>query len=202
MWPVIILLGGVAAYSLWPRGGLVPRASTRPSNSPLPMRPMSICGNRSTTGRPIRWERSSSIRRRTFSTWSGRACPRYATASASAPNASRWPASSRSSRKEEWPGWKQPPQQSAGAGDDRTKNPLGARVLYLNTDNRIHAHERPVMIGTTGTGRLYPARQRRRDLSLRPNAAGKPRGRIELAEPSGVPVTSAYDQADMAVLMN
>ena len=50
-------------------------------------------------------------------------------------------------RKEEWPGWKQPPQQSAGAGDDRMKNPLGARALYLNTDNRIHGTNASVMIG-------------------------------------------------------
>lgn len=50
-------------------------------------------------------------------------------------------------RKEEWPGWKSPAQQSAGVEDDRMKNPLGARALYLNTDNRIHGTSGPLAFG-------------------------------------------------------
>jgi lipoprotein-anchoring transpeptidase ErfK/SrfK len=41
-------------------------------------------------------------------------------------------------RKEEWPGWKAQPQQSTNTVDDRVKNPLGARALYLDQNYRIH----------------------------------------------------------------
>ena len=41
-------------------------------------------------------------------------------------------------RKEERPGGNQPAQQSVDATSDPAKNPLGARVLYLNDDYRIH----------------------------------------------------------------
>jgi hypothetical protein len=40
--------------------------------------------------------------------------------------------------KEEWPGWKEPPQRSSESGDDRMKNPFGARALYLDKNYRIH----------------------------------------------------------------
>ena len=50
-------------------------------------------------------------------------------------------------RKEEWPGWKPSPQQSAHAGDDQMKNPLGARALYLSKDYRIHGTNIPAWIG-------------------------------------------------------
>src|SRR6478672_10166291 len=48
---------------------------------------------------------------------------------------------------EEWPGRKPPAQPSADAGDDRMKNPLGARALYLNADNRIHGTSASLTIG-------------------------------------------------------
>jgi len=48
--------------------------------------------------------------------------------------------------KEEWPGWKPPSQQSADAGYDQMKNPLGARALYLNKESRIHGTNAPATI--------------------------------------------------------
>ena len=50
-------------------------------------------------------------------------------------------------RKEEWPGWKPLASSQPVAGDDRMKNPLGARALYLNTDNRIHGTNASLTIG-------------------------------------------------------
>jgi lipoprotein-anchoring transpeptidase ErfK/SrfK len=47
-------------------------------------------------------------------------------------------------RKEEWPGWKPPSQQSSDPDNDRMKNPLGARALYLNKDYRIHGSNVPL----------------------------------------------------------
>ena len=40
-------------------------------------------------------------------------------------------------RKEEWPGWNGPSQQSADATNDPIKSPFGARALDLNDDYRI-----------------------------------------------------------------
>ena len=47
-------------------------------------------------------------------------------------------------RKEEWPGWKPPSQPSSDPDNDRMKNPLGARALYLNKDYRIHGSNVPL----------------------------------------------------------
>ena len=41
-------------------------------------------------------------------------------------------------RKEEWPGWKALAEKSTDPDNERMKNPLGARALYLNKDYRIH----------------------------------------------------------------
>jgi hypothetical protein len=41
-------------------------------------------------------------------------------------------------RKEEWPGWKALAGKSTDPDNERMKNPLGARALYLNKDYRIH----------------------------------------------------------------
>ena len=44
-------------------------------------------------------------------------------------------------RKEEWPGVK------AAADDERAKNPLGARALYLSKETSIHGTNAPTTIG-------------------------------------------------------
>lgn len=53
-------------------------------------------------------------------------------------------------RKEEWPGWKAPAGRPA-SDDERSKNPLGARALYLSRDlsrdYRIHGTNTPATIG-------------------------------------------------------
>ena len=49
-------------------------------------------------------------------------------------------------RKEEWPGWKTPAGRQA-AEDERDKNPLGARALYLSKESRIHGTNAPTSIG-------------------------------------------------------
>ncbi len=41
-------------------------------------------------------------------------------------------------RKEEWPEWHTAAQQTPNAPDDRMKNPLGARAIYLDQNYRIH----------------------------------------------------------------
>jgi len=41
-------------------------------------------------------------------------------------------------RKEEWPGWKPLSADLSDSDNDRIKNPLGARALYLNNDYLIH----------------------------------------------------------------
>lgn len=41
-------------------------------------------------------------------------------------------------RKEEWPGWTPPAQNSAAGANDRIMSPLGARALDLNNKHRIH----------------------------------------------------------------
>jgi lipoprotein-anchoring transpeptidase ErfK/SrfK len=53
-------------------------------------------------------------------------------------------------RKEEWPGLK----TAAGkpvADEERNKNPLGARALYLNKEPRIHGTNAPATIGRPGS---------------------------------------------------
>jgi lipoprotein-anchoring transpeptidase ErfK/SrfK len=49
-------------------------------------------------------------------------------------------------RKEEWPGWKTSAGRQA-AEDERNKNPLGARALYLSKESRIHGTNTPTSIG-------------------------------------------------------
>jgi lipoprotein-anchoring transpeptidase ErfK/SrfK len=55
-------------------------------------------------------------------------------------------------RKEEWPGWKPPPQQAANADYDQMKNPLGARALYLDKESRIHGTNLPANIRQPAVG--------------------------------------------------
>ena len=50
-------------------------------------------------------------------------------------------------RKEEWPGWKAPSQPSVAAASEQIKNPLGARGLYLSKDYLIHGTNAPSTIG-------------------------------------------------------
>ena len=47
-------------------------------------------------------------------------------------------------RKEEWPGLKAP---AGAAEDERNRNPLGARALYLSRESRIHGTNTPTSIG-------------------------------------------------------
>ena len=82
-------------------------------------------------------------------------------------------------RKEEWPGLK----VAAGgrsADEERNKNPLGARALYLSKEYRIHGTNTPSLDRPAGVAGLLPAHQRRRDPSLRPLAAGNARGGPQL----------------------
>ncbi len=49
-------------------------------------------------------------------------------------------------RKEEWPGFKVPSSGKV-ADDERSKNPFGARALYLSKESRIHGTNAPSSIG-------------------------------------------------------
>ena len=144
---LIILLGGVAAYSLWPRGGLGPRASNKTFEQPVANAPYVYLRQPVyyRTTYPVGTIIVDKAQNFLYVVRPSMSALRYGigVGSECVPLAGLF----KVARKEEWPGWKQPPQQSAGAGDDRLKNPLGARALYLNTDNRIHGTNAPVMIG-------------------------------------------------------
>lgn len=53
-------------------------------------------------------------------------------------------------RKEEWPGLKATSGKQL-SDDERSKNPMGARALYLSKDPRIHGTNVPTSIGRTGS---------------------------------------------------
>ena len=144
---LIILLGGVAAYSLWPRGGLGPRASNKTFEQPVANAPYVYLRQPVyyRTTYPVGTIIVDKAQNFLYVVRPSMSALRYGigVGSECVPLAGLF----KVARKEEWPGWKQPPQQPAGAGDDRMKNPLGARALYLNTDSRIHGTNAPVMIG-------------------------------------------------------
>lgn len=53
-------------------------------------------------------------------------------------------------RKEEWPGFKTSSGRQA-TDDERSKNPFGARALYLDKDARVHGTNTPASIGRPGS---------------------------------------------------
>ena len=69
-------------------------------------------------------------------------------------------------------------KEELSGGNQQQSGLLGARVLYLNNDRRIHGSSAPAASGPLPEGCIR--RQRRRDLPLRPYAPGKSRRRIKL----------------------
>ena len=53
-------------------------------------------------------------------------------------------------RKEEWPGFKATAGKQA-SDEERNKNPMGARALYLSKESRIHGTNAPSTIGRPGS---------------------------------------------------
>src|SRR5215510_3390092 len=98
-----------------------------PSN-PTPNRTMSVCGNWFTSGRISRSGRSWSTSHRPFSTWCGRTCPRCVNIGVGTECAAL-AGLYHVVRKEEPQGNKSGHQSA---------DMLGARVLYLDKDYRIH----------------------------------------------------------------
>ena len=146
---LVVLLGGFAAYSLWPRGGtLAPRvadkASEQPANASYIYLRQPVYYR---TTYPVGTIIVDKVQNFLYVVRPNTSALRYGIGTGS--ECVSLAGFFKILRKEEWPGW----QPSAGAGDDRMKNPLGARALYLNTDNRIHGTNASLTIGQrTGDG--------------------------------------------------
>jgi hypothetical protein len=141
---LIILLVGVAAYSLWPRGGslVLNRAAGQPANASYVYLRQPVYYRTTYPVGTIIVDKAQGflyVVRPNMAAW------RYGigVGSECVPLVGLF----KVSRKEEWPGWKPQAQQSAGGDADRMKNPLGARALYLNTDGRIHGTAGPLDVG-------------------------------------------------------
>ena len=141
---LVILLVGVAAYSLWPRGGSLvrDRAAGQPANTPYVYLRQPVYYRTTYPVGTIIVDKAQGflyVVRPNMAAW------RYGigVGAECIPLAGLF----KVLRKEEWPGWKPPAQQLANADADRMKNPLGARALYLNTDSRIHGTAGPLDVG-------------------------------------------------------
>src|SRR5436190_11081453 len=145
---LVVLLGGVAAYSLWPRGGsLGPRIAGQASEQPVANAPYIYLRQPVyyRTTYPVGTIIVDKIQNFLYVVRPNTSALRYGIGTGS--ECVSLAGFFKILRKEEWPGWKPPPQPSAGADNDRMKNPLGARALYLNTDNRIHGTNAALTIG-------------------------------------------------------
>jgi lipoprotein-anchoring transpeptidase ErfK/SrfK len=141
---LVILAVGFAAYSLWPRGGslVLNRAADQPANAPYVYLRQPVYYRTTNPVGTIIVDKSQGflyVVRPSMAAW------RYGigVGTECVPLVGLF----KVLRKEEWPGWKPPAQQSAGADDERMKNPLGARALYLNTDSRIHGTAGSLAVG-------------------------------------------------------
>jgi lipoprotein-anchoring transpeptidase ErfK/SrfK len=154
---LVVLLAGFAAYSLWPRGGtLAPRMASETAEQPAANVPYIYLRQPVyyRTTYPVGTIIVDKVQNFLYVVRPNTSALRYGIGTGS--ECVSLAGFFKILRKEEWPGWKPPPQQSAGAADDRMKNPLGARALYLDTDNRIH-----------GTNASFTIGQRTRDGCIR-----------------------------------
>ena len=176
-------LAGFAAYSLWPRGGtLAPRMASETAEQPATNVPYIYLRQPVyyRTTYPVGTIIVDKVQNFLYVVRPNTSALRYGIGTGS--ECVSLAGFFKILRKEEWPGWKPPPQQSAGAADDRMKNPLGARALYLDHGQSIH-----------GTNASFTIGQRTRDGCIRlvnddviyfydRDSAGKPSCRAELAE--------------------
>ncbi len=143
---LVVLLGGFAAYSLWPRGGtLAPRmasttAEQSSANVPYVYLRQPVYYR---TTYPVGTIIVDKVQNFLYVVRPNTSALRYGIGTGS--ECVSLTGFFKILRKEEWPGWR--PPQPPSAVDDRMKNPLGARALYLNTDNRIHGTNASLTIG-------------------------------------------------------
>jgi lipoprotein-anchoring transpeptidase ErfK/SrfK len=143
-----VLFGGFAAYSLWPRGGtLAPRMASNTAEQPAANVPYVYLRQPVyyRTAYPVGTIIVDKVQNFLYVVRPNTSALRYGIGTGS--ECISLTGFFKILRKEEWPGWKQPQQPLADAGNDRMKNPLGARALYLNTDNRIHGTNASHTIG-------------------------------------------------------
>jgi hypothetical protein len=143
---LVVVLGGFMAYSLWPRGGtLGPRMASKTGEQPAANVPYVYLRQPVyyRTTYPVGTIVVDKVQNFLYVVRPNTSALRYGIGTGS--ECISLTGFFKILRKEEWPGWK--PQPSAGADDDRMKNPLGARALYLNTDNRIHGTNASLTIG-------------------------------------------------------